>query len=55
MNVERLERLDACERAAAERGETCTLECVLDAFLRPLLVVGRDARKRNFRRLAGRL
>ena len=55
MNAERLRQLDAAEAAAEEAGAPCAeLEAILRAFLRPALVLGRQAGGRDVLRLIAR-
>lgn len=53
VNRERLELLDACERAAIDGRPS--LEAVLEAFLAPAFRVGSDPARRSFVRLIGRV
>lgn len=50
LNAKRLARLDAVESAAAARGESASLEEVLEAFIRPSMEEGvaRDRREEGF-------
>lgn len=55
VNRERFRLLDDVERRAAESGRSISLEDVLDAFIRPLLILDRADPGCHFRRLAGRM
>src|SRR5579859_5859845 len=53
INRQRLELLDACERAAGDK--PATLEAVIEAFLAPALRVALDRDGTSFARLMGRI
>ncbi len=55
VNKARIAALDAIEASAEDTASVPDCAAILDAFVRPLIQVGRDAEASHFRRLAGRL